>query len=165
MSILTVSEYVKLLNLKPHPEGGYYSESYRCARHFEGSGEFPAGRKWATAIYFLIEQGNFSAFHRIKSDETWHFYAGDPLEVIEINEFGHIKTTLVGSNIDNGMQFQYTVPAGLWFASRVYGKGNFSLVGCTVAPGFDYADFELAERDALIASFPQHRELISSLTR
>ena len=165
MSILTVSEYVKLLNLKPHPEGGYYSESYRSSQHFEGSGEFPAGRKWATAIYFLIEKGNFSAFHRIKSDETWHFYAGDPLEVIEIDSRGEIKTTLVGSDIHNGMQFQYTVPAGLWFASRVYGEGNFSLVGCTVAPGFEYTDFELADRNALVASFPHHSNLISSLTR
>lgn len=165
MPTLTVSEYVKLLNLQPHPEGGYYSESYRCANTFDGAGDFPAGRKWATAIYFLIEKGNFSAFHRIRSDETWHFYAGDPLEVIEIDGKGALKTTLVGSDINNGMQLQYTVPAGVWFASRVYKEGNFSLVGCTVAPGFDYADFELAERAKLIADYPHHKDIITSLTR
>ena len=168
MNTNKASEYVQHLQLLPHPEGGYYRETYRSPSHLSVNGLFPGfegQRNIATAIYFLIEQGNFSAFHKIKSDETWHFYAGQALEVIEIDESGNLIHTLVGSQMHSGEQFQYTVKAGRWFASRVAATGHFSLVGCTVAPGFDFADFEMAKRDALIMEFPQHQAIILALTR
>ncbi len=117
-------------------------------------------RNFSTAIYFLLEKDNFSAFHKIKSDELWHFYAGDSLEVIEITADGELKITELGP--DN---FQYCVPAGNWFGSRVKKGGSFSLVGCTVAPGFDFKDFEMAKRDELLKEFPGHANIIGELTR
>lgn len=162
---LTAFEYVKLLELNPHPEGGWYREMYRSTGKHSGDSVFPEGRNFATSIYFLIEKNNFSAFHRIKSDETWHFYAGDALEVIEIDSLGSLKKTIVGMDIQNGHLLQYTVPAGNWFASRVFDEGAFSLVGCTVAPGFDFRDFEMAEREQLINRFPMHNEIIIELSR
>lgn len=162
---LTVSEYVKLLELNPHPEGGWFKEVYRSSGNHNGGGDFPAGRCFGTAIYFLIEQANFSAFHKILSDEIWHFYDGEPLEVIEINSDGELKKTIVGNNLHQGHVFQYTVPAGVWFASLVYEVGKFSLVGCTVSPGFEFRDFELGSRDLLNNQFPLHVEIINALTR
>lgn len=163
--LLTVNEYVKMLGMLPHPEGGWYKESYRSAGKFSGNSEFPDGRNFSTAIYFLIDEGNFSAFHRIKSDETWHFYAGDALEVIELDQKGVLTKTLVGSDLNAGQTFQYTVKAGVWFASRVFAKGKFSLVGCTVSPGFDFRDFELASRLTLKQKYSSHADIITELTR
>lgn len=162
---LTALEYVKILKLLPHPEGGWYKEMYRSEGRFSGHDEFPEGRNYSTAIYFLIEKSNFSAFHRIKSDETWHFYAGDALEVFEIDSLGELKRTIVGPDIRNGQLLQYTVLAGNWFASRVYDEGSFSLAGCTVAPGFDFKDFEMASRVNCINQFPNHINIIMELTR
>lgn len=165
---MTVEYLVKALNLQAHPEGGFYKEMYRSDELIPISGlpqRFPASRVFATAIYFLIDANNFSALHKIKSDETWHFYAGDALEVIEIDAKGHLHITHVGASLQAGEVFQYTVKAGRWFASRVKQGGVFSLVGCTVAPGFDFEDFEMANREALIASYPQHKILITHLTR
>ncbi len=165
---MTVDILVKELKLLPHPEGGYYKETYRSEGKITQaclSYDFKGDRNMATGIYFLIEKGNFSALHKIKSDETWHFYYGDALEVIEINEKGNLTITKIGSNLSKGETFQYTVKANTWFGSRVSEAGNFSLVGCTVYPGFDFNDFELAKREDLIKQFPQHSQLISELTR
>lgn len=118
-----------------------------------------------TRPFFLIEQPNFSALHKIKSDETWHFYAGDALEVIEIDATGNLTTTLVGNKSDQGEVFQYTVKANTWFGSRVKQGGAFSLAGCTVAPGFDFRDFEMGKREDLLRLFPQHRGRIEQLAR
>jgi predicted cupin superfamily sugar epimerase len=165
---MTVETLVKELNLLPHPEGGYYKETYRSEgqiSHDFLSPEFSGDRNIATGIYFLIEKGNFSALHKIKSDETWHFYYGDALEVIEINEQGNLSITKIGSDILKGETFQYTVKANTWFGSRVSGNGKFSLVGCTVYPGFDFQDFELANRNDLIKLLPQYQKIITELTR
>lgn len=165
---MTVDTLVKELNLLPHPEGGYYKETYRSEGKITQTclpTDFKGDRNMATGIYFLIEKGNFSALHKIKSDETWHFYYGDALEVIEINEQGNLTITQIGSNLLEGETFQYTVKANTWFGSRVNSNGNFSLVGCTVYPGFDFNDFELAQQKNLIQLFPQHRQLIIELTR
>lgn len=156
--------FVQHLNLLPHPEGGYYKEMYRAAESFIPKG-FDSERQLCTAIYFLISKDNFSALHRIKSDETWHFYGGEALEVIEMDGRGEVKRTLVGPDLAAGEVFQYTVPAGNWFGSRVKAGAEFSLVGCTVSPGFDFRDFEMAERENLVKEFPQHAELIKELTR
>lgn len=153
---------IRTLHLQSHPEGGYYRETYRStATLATANGE----RSISTGIYFLLEAGNFSAFHRIKSDEMWHFYAGDVLEVIEIDGAGTLTVTAIGNAVEHGAVFQYVVKAGNWFASRVKAGGAFALVGCTVAPGFDFADFEMPSRDALLQLFPQHHEVIVSLTR
>lgn len=154
---MNAAHYIKTLELLPHPEGGYYKETYRS----EGTIPLTQGeRNYSTAIYFLLEKNNFSAFHKIKSDELWHFYAGDILEVIEITASGELKITELGPD-----HFQYCVPAGNWFGSRVKQGGSFSLVGCTVAPGFDFKDFEMAERSNLTKEFPQHTFIIGELTR
>lgn len=165
---MSVETLVKQLELLPHPEGGFYKETYRSSltlsRECLPPG-FEGERNIATGIYFLIEKGNFSALHKIKSDETWHFYAGDALEVIEISEKGIATITPIGPGILNGETFQYTVKANTWFGSRVRAGGKFSLVGCTVYPGFDFSDFEMAGRQELIRRFPQHQSLITELTR
>lgn len=160
-----IEHLINQLQLTPHPEGGWYRETFRSAGSFSGSGEFPEGRNYFTSIYFLIASGNFSALHRIRSDESWHFYEGDPLEVVEITGDGELKQTVLGNDLAKGHVFQYTVPAGSWFGSRVLEGGNYSLVGCTVAPGFDFRDFEMGERDNLIQNFPNHKFIIRQLTR
>lgn len=165
---MTVDTLVKELHLLPHPEGGFYKETYRSEGIISNSclsPDFKGDRNMATGIYFLVEKGNFSALHKIKSDETWHFYYGDALEVIEIDEQENLIITKIGSNLSNGETFQYTVKANTWFGSRVSEGGSFSLVGCTVYPGFDFNDFELADRDILINTFPHLKNLITELTR
>ncbi|MES2567694.1 MAG: cupin domain-containing protein [Bacteroidota bacterium] len=165
---MNVENIVQELNLLPHPEGGYYKETYRSELKVSQSclpADFSGERNIATGIYFLIEKGNFSALHKIKSDETWHFYYGDALEVIEINEKGELTQTKIGPDLRNGEKFQYTVKANTWFGSRVSSKGNFSFVGCTVYPGFDFQDFKLGKKHELILQFPEHSGIITELTR
>lgn len=160
--------YVRLLGMQAHPEGGYFTETYRSDEAISQAalpGRFSGDRRFSTAIYFLLEDENFSALHRIRSDEVWHFYAGDPLEIVEIDEQGELQITQLGSDVAAGQHFQYMVRAGRWFGSRVKHGGRFSLVGCTVAPGFDFADFVMASRKALTAEFPQHAGIIAALTR
>lgn len=162
------TELIQTFNLQPHPEGGYFKETYRSEGKIltnDPPHHFPNHRNYSTAIYFLIEDTNFSALHRIKSDEIWHFYAGDALEVIEIDLEGNLIKTQVGNDLKNGQTFQYMVKAGHWFGSRVLKGGEFSFVGCTVSPGFDFNDFELAIRSELIDLFPQHAQVITELTR
>ncbi len=161
---MTVEFLVQQYNMLPHPEGGYYKETYRsdAVTYFD---ELQGKRNNSTGIYFLIEKGNFSAFHKIKSDEMWHFYHGDSLEVIELHQNGELIKTRIGNNLKEGETFQYTVKANTWFASRVFQNGQFSFVGCTVCPGFDFADFELADQKLLSEQFPQHEVIIKELTR
>lgn len=165
---MKVDELIKLLELLPHPEGGYYKENYRSAstliRETLPQG-FSGNRNLSTAIYFLIEKNNFSALHKIKSDEIWHFYAGDALEVIEIDRDGNLRSTSIGTKLKEGEVFQYVVKANTWFGSRVKQGGAYSLVGCTVSPGFDFNDFEMAKQDELIKEFPQHKKIIKEMTR
>ncbi len=165
---LTIDEIVTHYQMLPHPEGGYFKETYRSSERIPHLGlpnRFEGDRYFGTAIYFLLDQGNFSAFHRIKSDETWHFYAGQALEIFVLHDSGELQMILLGNQIQTGETFQATVPAGAWFASRPAANTSFSLVGCTVAPGFDFADFELAKADILVQDFPQHVSLIRELCR
>jgi len=164
----TAQTYIQALQLLPHPEGGFYRETYRSLQTVavaQAADGAPVPRHVSTGIYFLLEHGNFSAFHKIRSDEMWHFYAGDALEVLELADDGSLRCTRLGQDMGQGEVFQHVVPAHTWFASRVAGGGAFSLVGCTVAPGFDFADFDMADRAALLADFPQHRQTITELTR
>ena len=159
-----VDQLVQYYGLLPHPEGGFYKETYRSAAAFVPPG-FSGERSYATAIYFLLTAQNFSAFHRIASDELWHFYEGDGLEVHVIDPEGSYKRLQLGSNAAAGQVYQAVVPAGCWFASGVVAGGQYAFVGCTVAPGFSFADFELANRQTLVKAYPQHAELIAQFTR
>ena len=119
----------------------------------------------STAIYFLLADDQFSAFHRLRSDEVWHFYAGSELIVHVIEHGGTYSEILLGNDMQAGQQFQVVVPSGCWFGSSLRHPDTYALVGCTVAPGFDFADFEMAKRAELIAHYPQHRAMIERLTR
>lgn len=159
--------YIQTLGLHAHPEGGFFRETYRSEARMTVAAvaNGSAQRNVCTGIYFLMEKANFSAFHRILSDEMWHFYAGQALEVLELKTSGELLCTRLGPDILNGEVHQYVVLANTWFASRVAAGGDFSLVGCTVAPGFDFADFTLGDRHDLLALFPEHASTIVELTR
>ncbi len=165
--VTEAQHWIDRLDLAPHPEGGYFRETYRAAfklAHAALSGH-GGDRAASTAIYFLLAGDQFSAFHRIRSDELWHFYAGSGLIVHVIEPGGTYRQLLLGSHVTSGEQFQAVVPAGCWFGSSLRQPGTYALVGCTVAPGFDFADFEMAKREALAAQYPQHRTIIDRLTR
>jgi len=162
----TIKDLVDKFNLLPHPEGGFYKETYRSegkTAHLPST--FIGERSYSTAIYFLLDKGNFSAFHRIKSDECWHFYAGETLLIYVIHKNGAMETIKLGNNFEDGEVFQAVVPANCWFASEPAPTSNFSFVGCTVAPGFDFKDFELATTAQLSLSYPAHHTLIKRLCR
>lgn len=160
--------WIEKLQLEPHPEGGYFRQTCRSelviAREALPAG-FSGPRAVSTAIYFLLEKKNFSAFHRLRSDEVWHFYAGEPVVVHVIEPEGSYSRILLGRDPDGGQALQGVVRAGSWCASHVADWNSFALVGCTVAPGFDFEDFEMGKRKELGIRYPQHRELIDSLTR
>lgn len=159
---MNAQDLIRHLQLLPHPEGGYYRETYRAAQQLTTPENQP--RSVSTAIYFLLEGHNKSHFHRIKSDELWFFHQGQPLEIVLIRAGGPPETILLGHDFAQGAVPQAVIPAGTWFAARVRHETGFGLVSCTVAPGFDFADFELAERAALTREFPQLRELIAEFT-
>ena len=163
-----VKTLIQQFQLLPHPEGGYYKETYRSNEIINQEAlpeRFQGSRYFSTAIYFLLEKGNFSAFHKIKSDECWHFYAGQSLLVYVLQPNGNLDIIRVGNNLEVGETFQYVVPANCWFASEPAPESDFSFVGCTVAPGFDFEDFELAKAAELVQLFPQHQPIIARLCR
>ncbi|MFM7710948.1 MAG: cupin domain-containing protein [Ferruginibacter sp.] len=164
----TASYFKEHYQMQAHPEGGWYRETYRsadCIRLVDQADHFPNNRNYATAIYFLLEHGQYSAFHKIKSDECWHFYAGDPLDVLMLDQSNGLTITKLGPHAEAGEVFQFVVPANTWFASRPSAGSSFSFVGCTVSPGFDFADFELADASSLTAVYPEHAATIHSLCR
>ena len=165
---MTAKKLIAHYSLLPHPEGGWYKETYRSTNNILQSSlpsNFTEGRVFSTAIYFLLEQGNFSAFHKIKSDECWHFYSGQTLFVYVINHDGKLDIIKLGNDIENGEVFQYVVTANCWFASIPANHAEFCFVGCTVSPGFDFNDFELAKANDLINEFPNLSEIIKKLCR
>lgn len=160
--------WVECLRMQPHPEGGYFAETYRSPESLAAEalpGRFSGARSFSTAIYFLLEGHHVSALHRIQADELWHFYAGNPLDVFIISEAGELQTIRLGQNPEAGEVFQAVVLAGRWFGAKPVFPDGYALVGCTVAPGFDFQDFELGDRAALLARFPQHRAVVEALTR
>lgn len=174
----TAADWVTALQLQPHPEGGYFRETYRAKEgvplttlpeRFQQSSAPASGasglRVFSTAIYYLLEAGQFSALHRIKSDECWHFYAGTGLTVEILSPEGEHSQLHLGPRPDLGQVFQGVVTAGDWFGAAVTQAQGYALVGCTVAPGFDFADFEMAQRQQLLVAFPQHQALITQFTR
>lgn len=154
--------------MQQHPEGGWYKETYKSNEHIAGGAlpeRFSGSRAFSTAIYFLLEVDNFSAFHKIKSDECWHFSACDPLLIYVIQLNGKLEIIQLGNDIINGQLFQCIIPANCWFSSRPAPGSSFCFEGCTVAPGFNFADFELANASALIAFYSQHTSIIQDLCR
>ncbi len=168
MQVPTATDWIKRLGLESHPEGGYFRETYRASGIIPGQvlpSSFAGGdRVFSTGIYFLLKSGQSSALHRIQSDELWHFYAGSGLTIVTLASTGERRDLLLGSNFEEGEQFQAWVPAGSWFGAYVTSADSYALVGCTVAPGFDFRDFEMGERQSLIDQFPQHQDIISRLT-
>lgn len=160
--------WIDLLQLEKHPEGGYYRETYRSSESIAKENlpkRFKGNRSFSTAIYFLLKGNDFSAFHRIKQDELFHFYAGSSLTIHVIDDSASYSTIRLGRNIKNGEVPQATVKAGWIFGASVNDSNSYSLVGSTVAPGFDFDDFEILRRDQLIEQFPQHKKIIEKLTR
>ncbi len=165
---MTASYYITHLQLQPHPEGGFYKETYRSKESISQAAlpaRFNGERSFSTAIFYLLEQGDRSLFHRIKSDECWHFYAGDPLLINVIENNGNYYVVKLGGNIAAGETLQFVVPAAAWFAAEPAPGSTFSLAGCTVAPGFDFLDFEIADKKTLLSAFPVHAGIISRLSR
>ena len=165
---MTAADWIQTLDLAPHPEGGYFRETYRSAETIEAShlpARFGGPRAHSTAIYFLLPCDQVSTLHRIKSDEVWHFYTGSVLTLTLIHPNGRLEAVRLGPDPERGEAFQAIVPAGCWYGAAVDDRSTYALVGGTVSPGFDFADFELADRAALLARFPQHREAIRRLTR
>jgi uncharacterized protein len=167
MMRMNAEYWIEKLKLEAHPEGGHFRQTYKSdlliAR--EALPGFSGARAASTAIYFLLEGRDFSAFHRLRADEMWHFYAGSPLVVHVIGPAASYSSILLGSDPEAGEVFQVLVRTGCWFASHVADWKSWALVGCTVAPGFEFADFEMGKREELAAQYPQHQEIIRRLTR
>ena len=163
----TAQHYITKYQLQTHPEGGYFMETYRSAEVIPASAlpdRFNGPRHYSTAIYFLLEGNQFSAFHRIKSDECWHFYHGIGLNIYILYPDGGGEVLHLGDDLRSGDAHQHVVPAGCWFASKPVHENGFSFVGCTVAPGFDFADFEMADKETLLGAYPRYKEWIEMLT-
>lgn len=157
---MQASYLIEKFQLQEHPEGGFFKETYRCAQSLQTDfGE----RNYSTGIYFLIPSGKHSWWHRIKSDEMWHFYLGGPLEIFEIDLNGQFTKTLLGQNLEQGESLQYVVKAGHWFGARCQKEVEYSFVGCTVSPGFDFQDFELDDKERLLKMYPHLSAEIKAL--
>jgi uncharacterized protein len=170
MTHLTPAELKRILNLQPHPrEGGWFRETWKSEEAIPSealpTGRYTGPRAAGTAIYYLLEPGNFSEMHKLSSDEVFHFYLGDPVEMLQLWPDGASKRIVLGHDIANGQFLQTVVPKEVWQGSRLIDGGTVALLGCTVSPGFDYADYTSANRDELLRRWPDWSDLITRLTR
>jgi hypothetical protein len=159
--------YIEKLNLTPHPEGGYFKEVYRSGEIIEAEhlpARYSKKRNISTSIYFLLEGNQVSKFHRLKSDEIWHFYDGSPIKIYIIIPAGNLQEKILGKDLDNGELPQLVIEKGSWFGAKVVEKKSFSFIGCTVSPGFDFDDFELADKQKMLNDFPAYHKIINGLT-
>ena len=164
---LSVEDLIAFYNLKPHVEGGWYAETYRSAGIILQAalpGVFSGPRRYSTLIMYLLRPGDKSALHRLHQDEIWHFYLGGPLELVHISPQGVLTRVRLGQDVLGGEAAAYVVPAGDWFGARPCPGADFCLLGCTVAPGFDFADFEAADGKELEKVFPDLAEVIREFT-
>ena len=160
----TAEDWIRHLDLLPHPEGGFYKEVHRTLEKTnELPDRFDGPRSFSTSIYYLLRSGDRSVFHRIKSDELWHHYDGSSL-TIYVLETGGLRTHKLGKSIEKGELPQLIIPANHWFAARVEHTASFVLAGCTVSPGFDFRDFEMAAKEDLLNEYPAEAKIISELT-
>jgi len=166
---LQAQEYIQKLELEAHPEGGYYRRTYQNDIVLSSTtlpNRFKNNRLAASAIYFLLTTESFSAFHRLQADELWHFYAGTSVTLYLIRPNGELQTIEVGNPLKSpNATFQALIPAQTWFAAAVTAADSYALVGCTLAPAFDFEDFELANKAILMKEYPQHGELIERFVR
>ena len=166
--MFTAEQIISLLHLEPHPEeGGYFVETYRSQEEIPGSvlpGRYKGPRSFATAIYYLLTPDTFSAMHRLQTDEIFHFYSGGPVEMLQLWPDGSGRIIRLGVDFLKGAQPQVIVPRGVWQGARLFPGGRFALLGTTVSPGFECADYETGQRDSLTLSYPRFRDLIFSLT-
>jgi predicted cupin superfamily sugar epimerase len=164
-----IKRLVRVLKLKPHPkEGGYFVETYRSTESIQANSlprRYGSGRCFSTAIYYLFTPESVSLMHRVKSDEVFHFYIGDPLEMLQLGPGMKGKRIFIGGTLFEGMRPQVVVPKGIWQGARLKPGGKYALIGNTVAPGFEYEDYEHGSRKKLMAQFPAYRKTIESLTR
>ncbi len=169
MSEITAEEIKRRLGLRPHPrEGGWFVETWRAQERIAGAAlpeRYGAERAAGTAIYYLLEPGNFSEMHRLRSDEVFHFYLGDPVEMLQLRPDGTGRRVILGTDFAAGEFPQMVVPQGVWQGSRLIEGARFALLGCTVSPGFDYADYETGTRAELLAEWREWADLIEGLTR
>lgn len=158
--------WIDKLELKSHPEGGFYKETYRSGTSITTGlpDRFSGPRNFSTSIYFLLRSEDISSFHRIKSDELWYYHDGGSLSIYVIEDH-KLTVHRLGNDPERGEVLQVTIPANCWFGARVNEQETFTLCSCSVAPGFDFADFELAERNTLTKNFPKHQNIIEQLTR
>jgi hypothetical protein len=165
---MTADDWMERLGLEPHPEGGAYRETYRSDLAIDGAAlpeRFDGTRDAAAHIYFLLPPGETSALHRIRQDEIWHVYAGGPATLHVLAPDGTYRAETLGRDVAAGEALHAVVPAEAWFGATVEAEADAFLAGCTTAPAFDFADFELADRETLTARFPQHEDVIRRLTR
>jgi uncharacterized protein len=162
-----VKYYIEKLGLERHPEGGYFCEVYRSAEYYCSTAlpeRYGGDRNISTSIYYLLEGNQVSRFHKLKSDEIWHFLDGSSVKIYLLDPFGNLSEIVVGKNLDSGEKLQAVISKGNWFAAEAIDKDSFSLVFCTVAPGFDFDDFEQGKRDEMLNKYPEHKELILKFT-
>jgi uncharacterized protein len=164
---MNAEEIIKFLRLQPHPkEGGFFRETYRSVDSLSSlPSRYRGNRSASTAIYYLLTPDTFSAMHLLASDEVFHFYMGNPVEMLQLFPEGHGKIVSLGADLEAGQSPQIMVPAGVWQGSRLAPGGSFALMGTTVAPGFDFADYESGERERLIEQYPEFTRMIRELTR
>ena len=167
--VTTAAELRKLLELQPHPrEGGWFRETWRAEDTIAGEAlpeRYSGARAAGTAIYYLLEPGTFSEMHRLASDEVFHFYLGDPVEMLQLHPDGTGRRVVLGQDLAAGMEVQTVVPKGVWQGSRLVEGGKFALLGCTVSPGFDYRDYESGVRQELVRGWGEWKVVIEKLTR
>lgn len=159
--------WIEALALSPHPEGGHFREVFRSREIIPKEGlpqRFSGSRNCITSIYYLLRKGECSFLHRLESDELWYFHQGAPLAIYVFCD-DCVSRHVLGLEAGAGQILQAAIPAGCWFGALIEGKGEYSLVGCAVAPGFDFADFELASREAMLAKYPRHRSVVEKLTK
>jgi uncharacterized protein len=166
---MTAEEIKRLLNLVPHPcEGGSFVQTWSADEtipHEALPARYPAARPAGTCIYYLLEPNTFSEMHRLASDEIFHFYLGDPVEMLQLTPDGSARTVILGQDLVAKQHVQLVVPKFVWQGSRLMPAGKFALLGCTVSPGFDYADYETGRFEQLAREYPRHIDLIRALTR
>ncbi len=161
---MTAEDVVRLLNLEPHPrEGGWFTESYRSETCFVPDG-YPGSRHHSTAIYYLLTPDSYSRLHQLRGDEIFHFYAGDAVEMLQLHPDGSSQVLVIGNDLSAGQRPQVVAPKHVWQGSRLLPGGSWALLGCTVAPGFEYEDYQDETRAYFLVRYPQHGPLIAALT-
>jgi predicted cupin superfamily sugar epimerase len=168
MSKIIVEEIIKKYNLEKHPEGGYYSETYRSIETISKENldtRYTQSHSYGTCIYYLLTSETFSEMHQLETDEIFHFYLGDPIEMLQLYPDGKGKYVVIGNDISQDMSPQVIVPRGVWQGSRLIKGGEFALLGCTLAPGFEFVDYKSGKKADLIQKYPDFKDSITALTR